>query len=275
MTVSMRKTGGHVACEGALPGELEMVTYRARGFRADPVCVVKDPLVSSGASRHELVSQLVVAWVDLYWLPLGAGGHSVRLNGRVYEAVAARLERRPMCDLYHSALEVHVPEGRFIIEQAPVRDARGAERGVVAGGAVGRRWAGHFRIFRYEVRCWRDGVIPDIVEAVASPVRLSDDPRQAQRLLDLVPSVPTPVWGRDELDAGEMWNSNSVISWLIARSGMAAETIRMPSGGRAPGWEAGLVVARRQLAHTSPPCGETAATIRDHDDDIEDVKEGH
>ena len=50
--------------------------------------------------------------VDLYWLPLGAGGHSVRLNGRVYEAVAARLERRPPCDLYHSALEVHVPEGR-------------------------------------------------------------------------------------------------------------------------------------------------------------------
>jgi hypothetical protein len=39
--------------------------------------------------------------VDLYWLPLGAGGHSVRLNGRVYEAVAARLARRPACDLYH------------------------------------------------------------------------------------------------------------------------------------------------------------------------------
>jgi hypothetical protein len=31
------------------------------------------------------------ASIDLYWLPLGAGGHSVRLNGRVYEAVAARL----------------------------------------------------------------------------------------------------------------------------------------------------------------------------------------
>ena len=29
--------------------------------------------------------------VDLYWLPLGAGGHSVRLNGRVFEAVASRL----------------------------------------------------------------------------------------------------------------------------------------------------------------------------------------
>ena len=29
--------------------------------------------------------------IDLYWLPLGAGGHSVRLNGRIYEAVAAWL----------------------------------------------------------------------------------------------------------------------------------------------------------------------------------------
>jgi hypothetical protein len=25
--------------------------------------------------------------VDLYWLPLGAGGHFVRLNGRIYEAL--------------------------------------------------------------------------------------------------------------------------------------------------------------------------------------------
>ena len=31
--------------------------------------------------------------VDLLWLPLGAGGHSVRLNGIVFEAVAVRLER--------------------------------------------------------------------------------------------------------------------------------------------------------------------------------------
>jgi len=184
--------------------------------------------------------------IDLFWLPLGAGGHSVRLNGRVYEAVAAKLQRRPPCELYHSALEVHVPEGRFVIEQTPVPDADGAERGVVAEGAVGRRWAGRMRIFRYEIRRWRDGVIPDVAEAVESPQRLSDDPSQARRLLELVPSVPTPVWGRDELGVGEMWNSNSVISWLIARSGMAAETIPLPAGGRAPGWDAGLRVARRQ-----------------------------
>ena len=29
--------------------------------------------------------------IDLYWLPLGAGGHSVRVNGKVFEAVAAWL----------------------------------------------------------------------------------------------------------------------------------------------------------------------------------------
>jgi hypothetical protein len=185
------------------------------------------------------------AGVDLYWLPLGAGGHSVRLNGRVFEAVVARVERRPACDLYHSALEVHVPEGRFVIEQAPVPDGNGAERGVVVEGAVGHRWAGRFRIFRYEVRCWRDGAIPDLDEAVGGPRRLSDDPRVAQRLLDLVPSLPTPVWGRDELGAGEMWNSNSIVSWLLARSGIDVEEIPPPPGGRAPGWEAGVAVARR------------------------------
>ena len=125
--------------------------------------------------------------VDLYWLPLGAGGHSVRLNGRVFEAVAARLARRPPCDLYHSGLVVRVPDGRFVIEQAPVRDKNGWERGVVAEGAVGSRWAGRFRIFRYEVRRWRDGVIPDIGEAVESPQRLTDDRSLAQLSLTSCP----------------------------------------------------------------------------------------
>ena len=183
--------------------------------------------------------------IDLYWLPLGAGGHSVRLNGVAFEAVAARLGRRPPCALYHSALVVHAPSGRFVIEQAPVCDDRGADRGVVAEGAVGSRLAGRLRIFRYEVRRWRDGIIPDLAEAVASPQHLTDDPGRAQRLLDLVPRAPTPVWGRDELGAGEMWNSNSLISWLIVRSGLDAEAIHPPVEGRAPGWAAGLVVARR------------------------------
>jgi len=192
-----------------------------------------------------------IAEVDLYWLPLGAGGQSVRLNGRIFEAIAARLERRDRCDLYHSALEVRVQEGRFVIEQAPIRPGDGAERGVVAEGAVGTRAAGRFRLFRYEVRRWRDGIIPDLAEAVESPHRLGEDPGRARRLLELVPKVPTPIWGRDELDAGEMWNSNSLISWLIARSGLDVESIQPPLGGRAPGWRAGVVMARRQEAQAT------------------------
>jgi hypothetical protein len=86
--------------------------------------------------------------IDLYWLPLGAGGHSVRLNGRMFEAVAARLGHRPPCDLYHSALEVRVPEERFVVEMAPIPDRNGAQRGVVSEGVVGARLAGRFRIFR-------------------------------------------------------------------------------------------------------------------------------
>jgi hypothetical protein len=184
--------------------------------------------------------------VDLYWLPLGAGGWIVRLNGRIYEALSACLHRRPRRDLYHSALVVRLPEGQFAIESAPIRPSDGAERGVVGEGAVGSRWAGRLRIFRYELRCWRGGHIPDIDESVESPRQLTDDPQRAWALLALMPNVPTPVWGRDELHAGEMWNSNSFTAWLIAGSGLDADAIQPPKGGRAPGWNAGLVVARRQ-----------------------------
>jgi hypothetical protein len=183
-----------------------------------------------------------VTGIDLYWLPLGAGGRSVRLNGLAFEAIAARLHHRDRSDLYHSALEVGVPEGRFVIEQAPAW-GESRERGVVAEGPVGTRSAGRFRLFRYEVRCWRDGMIPDAAEAVESPRRLSNDPERARRLLALVPAAPTHVWGRDQFGAGEMWNSNSLISWLITRTGLEAESIRPPAGGRAPGWHAGIVVA--------------------------------
>ena len=201
-----------------------------------------------------------MAAVDLYWLPLGAGGHFVRLNGRLYETLAARLQGRPAYDLYHSALQVEVPEGTFVIEQAPVHDWSGKDRGVVAEGAVGTQWARRFRILRYEIRLWRDGHIPDVAEAVDSPRRLSDEEERARRVLDLVPRVPTPVWGRDELGTGEMWNSNSVIAWVIARSGIETGSIQPPAGGRAPGWQAGLVVARRR----DRPATETAAISRRH-----------
>jgi hypothetical protein len=79
-------------------------------------------------------------------------------------------------------------------------------------------------------------VIADASEAIASTVNVGGDLVCARRILDLVPSVPTPVWGRDELAAGEMWSSNSVTSWLLTRAGVDTAQIQLP-----PGWSGARV----------------------------------
>ena len=198
------------------------------------------------------------AAVDLYWLPLGAGGSFVRRCGHIYEGLSARLGRRAPCDLYHSGLQVELPDARFVVEQTPVPDLSGKGRGVVAEGPVGARSAGRFRVFRYEIRLWRGGHIPDVAEAVDSPRRLSTDEAVARRVLEVVPKIPTPVWGRDEFGTGEMWNSNSVIAWTLARSGIDTAPIRPPAGGRAPGWHAGEEIARRESGAGGNPIAESS-----------------
>lgn len=207
-------------------------------------------LVSDGC-MHAQPAEITVDGIDaptpplvLHWIPLGAGHSVVRANGKVFEAISAVAQRRDAQDLFHSALVVTVGGGHYTIEMAPVPDRRGDRRGVVGEGAVATRLLKPFRVFRYENRCWRGGTIPDLNTSVC-PVQISVDSTTARRLVDLAPSVPTPVWGRDELRAGEMWNSNSVISWLLTRSGIAADEIEMPPNGRAPGWRAGIVVAER------------------------------
>jgi hypothetical protein len=180
--------------------------------------------------------------VELYWIPLGAGGHSVRFNARVYEAIDAALHRRRRRALYHAALVV---DGQGI-EIAPSPDAREADRGVVATGPVGSRLLRRFRLFRYEVRC--GAAIPDLADAVGGPCRISDDPLVAARLRHALRAPPTYTWGRDELHAGEMWNSNSLVAWLLAAAGAPVAAVRPPPGGSAPGWGAGLELARRQAS---------------------------
>jgi len=189
--------------------------------------------------------------VEVLWIPLGAGQHVVRLSGRAFEALSAVVQRRPARALYHSALIVTVADDRFVIEMTPVPDDHGEQRGVVAEGAVGTAWLGRFRLFRYEIHRWRGGVIPDADQATAATT-LQLESGDAQRLLDLVAAVPTPVWGRDELDAGEMWNSNSVTSWILHRAGIDTAPLGPPDGGRAPGWNAGIVVATR-TSDSRPP----------------------
>ena len=40
-----------------------------------------------------------------------------------------------------------------------------------------------------------------------------------------------------------MWNSNSVIAWLLVRAGLPAEEIAPPAHGRAIGWRSGVLAA--------------------------------
>lgn len=182
--------------------------------------------------------------VELWWLPLGAGGHCVRWNGVAFEAVAAARARRPRRELYHAALTVTVDNATYAVEMGPVWNVAAPDRGVATTGPVGAPWLGRWRLFRYEVRCWRDGVIPDLAEAVHSPVLVSDDDARSAAVLDAVRDVPPLTWGRDEIGAGDMWSSNSLVAWLLATSGHDTSVIAPPTGGRAPGWAAGLHLAR-------------------------------
>jgi hypothetical protein len=190
--------------------------------------------------------ETAAAWIDLYWLPLGAGGHCVRVNGRVYERVVALRERRSPADLYHSALRLRLDEVTYAIEMGPVWNVAAGDRGVVCRGPVGVRRLGRYRAFQYEVRRWPGGLIPDLADAVASPCRVSEDRAQARAVFDALRDVPPLVWGRDELRCGDMWNSNSLVSWALSRTGHDMATIRPPDRGRAPGWRAGLALAECQ-----------------------------
>ncbi|WP_457541329.1 hypothetical protein [Williamsia sp. R60] len=82
-----------------------------------------------------------------------------------------------------------------------------------------------------------------------SPQVLSDDSAAASRILAKVVSVPRFTWGRDELGVGDMWNSNSLTSWLLMVGGIDLMNVKPPDGGRAPGWQAGIALAERQQHH--------------------------
>lgn len=244
-----------------------LTVLRWHGLRLRPVTsgsrgAIQPPSTSGSVStgpRRRNVDPRSLSWnagaqangetsaVELYWIPLGAGTPVVQFSGRVFEALSARRHHRARCSLYHAGLHVVAPTGRFVIEQTPTPDHHGTSRGVVAVGPVGTRIVGRFRVFRYEVRCWRDGTIPDLRFAVASPVTVSRDPAVAAAIIALLPSVPTFVWGRDEARAGEMWNSNSVISWVLTRAGADLDQLEPPPGGRAPGWAAGRTVGEQHL----------------------------
>jgi hypothetical protein len=198
-----------------------------------------DPMITaapdSGSRPHR---------VELAWIPLGAGSVVVKVSGTIFETLSALLQRRPRFALFHSALLIGADEGDYVVEMAPEIDRFGDLRGVVATGPVGVRLAGRFRLFRYEIRRWQNGSIPDL-PAAKQIVPIDLNQVQIDQLLAFVALVPTPVWGRDQMHAGEMWNSNSVISWCLSQVGIDTTQLQPPMRGRAPGWTAGSVVASR------------------------------
>jgi hypothetical protein len=207
-------------------------------------------------------------------LGAGDGSRCVGWNGRVFEKLSARHQHRPSCDLYHSALIVHDDGVRYTIEMAPEWTGIG-HRGVVGTGPVGLRGLGRSRWFRYEIRRWQGGTIPDLAQEQGAPVNVATDPVRTRRLLDLVPAFPTATWGRDEQGAGDMWNSNSLISWLLAASGHDITAVAPPFRGRAPGWDAGVEVARRaippRVAPASAPGSSAGPDSRPHSPTAEAV----
>ena len=176
---------------------------------------------------------------------MGAGGRSVvETCARLYESIAAAIDRREPLALMHTALVVTTESGRKVIECAwPAPDEDASARGVQTVGPVFARFLRRFRVFRYEVRCWDDGNIPDLECAVAS-TRISEHLNEARRVVAAVSSVPAHRWGRDELGTGEMWNSNSVISYVLVSAGVPIADVEPPPGGRAPGWTSGMAAAR-------------------------------
>lgn len=185
--------------------------------------------------------------LEVLFIPLGAAdaSHCVRVNGWVFEAVSALVQRRGRRRLYHSAMHVHLDRSCHLIEMAPVWSGPAGDHGAQVTGPVGAQALGRFAAFRYEVRCWEGGTIPDLDHAVGEPRVVETDAKRLTALLALTSCFPAYTWGRDEQRAGEMWNSNSLVSWLLASSGHDVDGVTLPPDGRAPGWDAGLVVARR------------------------------
>lgn len=116
-------------------------------------------------------------------------------------------------------------------------------RGVVTERLVDTRRLGRFRLFRYEFRCWCDGVLPN----QCSGGRIADDARRraGHRPHPARPRAVgcPPDLGRDELGIVDMWNSNSLVAWLLTTSGLDATAVTAANDGGTLSWASGLVAA--------------------------------
>lgn len=188
--------------------------------------------------------------VELWWMSVGAGTSRVQQASlRLWEAIEAARARRPRARLVHSALKLHDGTATWTLELTPAFVA--AATPPLITGPVGLGAAGRLRLFRYQLVCLPGETFPDEAWAVAQ-ARLPGEAELAARLLALAPTVPRHVWGRRVHGTREMWTSDSVVSWLLARAGVDVPAVAPPAGTRAPGWGAGLALARRRVRPSMP-----------------------
>jgi hypothetical protein len=155
------------------------------------------------------------------------------------------LARRPAATLLHAALKLGIEGRRFTLEVTPAPPGPNSLQEVT--GPVGIRGADRLRLFRYQV-CLREGdALPDEDWAVAPAVRLGSDDQLASDIATLTKTVPAYTWGRRREGHPEMWTSDSCVSWLLSRAGLAAEALEVPARCRAPGWSSGIVEARKSI----------------------------
>ena len=148
--------------------------------------------------------------------------------------------------IYHCAIKVQFPEnGRcpsHVIELTESLDDQ-AERDRV--GEVAQH--GIFGPWSYAIRVFRNGSIEDETNIKETTV-LSTDCDTARNIVQLARDVPLLDYGEKigtKTGAADRWSSNSVVSWILQKAGLDPANIDPPSGGIAPGWDAGITQAKK------------------------------
>ena len=85
--------------------------------------------------------------IELWWLPVGAGGCVVKRTSRFWELPCAARDRRRPQPLFHAALELYLADHRYVIEMTPAWGKPSEARGVIGQGPVGLKILGQLRLF--------------------------------------------------------------------------------------------------------------------------------
>ena len=178
------------------------------------------------------------AWLDLYWIPVGAGTRFQRASLVFYEAMAAAVSRRPRMALVHAGVKLGLDGRRYTFELMPAPAGDNPDGEVT--GPVGVGPAGRLRLFRYRACLFEAAALPDEGWAIGEPLRLSKEPEVVRRVVELRREIPAYTWGRRRRGHSEMWTSDSAVAWLLGRAGIEVGAIVAPPGTRAPGWRAGI-----------------------------------